>query len=131
MKLKSTAILIFLLLTISSCSTQIHFENYIDANAPLILTIHKINSKTGVTENEKKVVEPNSEKFIHFKNWCDENSTNWKNASDSYSPKFVVTQKNFQLLCLENSVVFNFTVRGKFKQYWKSIEKGELNFLIN
>ena len=45
MKLKSTAILIFLLLTISSCSTQIHFENYIDANAPLILTIHKINSK--------------------------------------------------------------------------------------
>ena len=99
--MKSTfiAVLGFLLLTISSCSNQIHFTKYIDSDSSLELTINKIDDKTGLTESEKKIIDPKSEKFIKFINWCNNNSSDWKTASESYSPKATISQKDFQLLC--------------------------------
>ncbi len=120
------------LLTISSCSTETSIEKYIDLNSPLNLTIHKINDQTGLTESVTKKIDPNSEKFKKLIHWVNNNHDNWKSTTASYIAKVNVTQKNFRLLYNQDFVVIGFTNNdGKAKQYTKTVEKGELEFLTD
>ncbi len=130
MKRTNIILTIITLLTISSCSTEISIEKYIDLNSTLTLTINKTNDQTGLTKSETRKIEPNSEKFKKLIDWANKNLDNWKSTPASYIAKVAVTQNNFRLLYNQTFVVIGFTDNdGKAQQYSKIVEKGELDFL--
>ena len=118
-------------LTFSSCTQNINIRKYINLKFPFILTLNSINTNTNLTEWQKFYIEPKSEEFEKLIKWFDNNSDGWEIASDSYSPKYSITQNNFNLLRLNNAVVLNVVEsNGESKQYMKSVSNDELNFLI-
>jgi len=131
--MKGTIIILifFFLLTITSCSTEISIEKYVDLNSNLTLTVNRTNETTGLTESETKIIEPRSEKFKKLINWANNNLDNWKSTPASYVAKVAVTQKDFRLLYNQDFVVIGFIDNdGKAQQYSKPVKKGELEFLI-
>ena len=125
-------LIIIALLIITSCSTEINIEKYININSPLTLTIEKRNEQTELSERKIINIEPNSEKFKELINWYKNNTNNWKITYATYISKVCVTQNNFRLLYNQNSVVIGFTDdKGNSQQYSKTIKNGELNFLIS
>ena len=130
MKQTNIIFIIIVLLTITSCSTEISIEKYVDLNSSLTLTVNKTNDQTGLTESETKTIEPKSEKFIKLINWSNDNLDNWKSTPASYLTKVAVTQRNFRLLYNQDFVVIGFIDNdGKAQQYSKTVKKGELDFL--
>ena len=117
-------------MTITSCSTEISIEKYVDLNSNLTLTVNRTNEKTGLTESETKVIEPKSEKFKKLIDWGNNNLDNWKSTPASYLAKVAVTQMDFRLLYNQDLVVIGFIDDdGKAQQYSKAVKKGELDFL--
>jgi hypothetical protein len=132
--MKQTRILfiIILLLTITSCSTEISIEKYIDLNSSLTLTIKKTNDKTGLTVSETRKIEPKSEQFEKLIKWGNNSFDNWKSTPASYISEVAITQKDFRLLYFQDLVVIGFIDKdGKAQQYSKKVRKGELDFLIS
>lgn len=130
MKPKAIIFLFSLLFVITSCTSEISIAEFVNPDFPLVLTINRRNND-GLTETDKKIIEPQSKKSKKLIGWCNRNSSGWENAIGSYKSKIYVTQNNFNLLYLGNTVVINFTDKnGKQKQYSKAIENGELDFLI-
>jgi hypothetical protein len=130
MKGTNIILTIIYLLTITSCSTEISIEKYVDLNSTLTLTVNKTNEKTGLTESVTKIIEPKSEKFRQLIDWANNNLDNWKSTPASYIAKVAVTQKDFRLLYNQDFVVIGFTDSdGKAHQYSKTVKKGELDFL--
>ena len=124
-------ILLGLMLTITSCSSNIQIVKYIDLNSPLTLTIYTTNDQTGLTQIDKEIIEPKSEKFYKLIDWSKANSDHWRSTFASYIGNVSVIQKDFRLLYLQDGVVIGFTDdHGKSKQYRRSITKGDLDFLI-
>jgi len=131
MKGTNIILIFFFLLTITSCSTEISIEKYVDLNSNLTLTVNRTNETTGLTESETKIIEPRSEKFKKLINWANNNLDNWKSTPASYVAKVAVTQKDFRLLYNQDFVVIGFIDNdGKAQQYSKAVKKGELEFLI-
>jgi hypothetical protein len=130
MKRTNIIFIILSLLTITSCSTEVNIEKYVDLNSTLTLTVNKTNDQTGLTESETRKIEPNSEKFKKLIDWANNNLDNWKSTPASYIAKVAVTQKSFRLLYNQDFVVIGFTDNdGKAQQYSKTVVKGELDFL--
>ncbi len=130
MKGTNIILIIFSLLTITSCSTEISIEKYVDHNSNLTLTENRTNEKTGLTEIETKIIEPKSKKFKKLIDWGNNNLDNWKSTPASYLAKVAVTQMDFRLLYNQDFVVIGFIDNdGKAKQYSKAVKKGELDFL--
>ncbi|MCX6182408.1 MAG: hypothetical protein NT150_10810, partial [Bacteroidetes bacterium] len=105
---------------------------YIDKNASLKLTINKKDNSTGLTTSEHFDIAANSDKYNQFVEWAQKNTDNWKWTPASYVADICVGQGNFRLLYSigSNGVVIGFTDKeGKPKQYSKTIEKGNLDFL--
>ena len=129
MKPKAIIFLISFLFVITSCTSEISITEFVNPDLPLILKINRRNN--GLTETDKKIIEPQSEKSKKFIFWCNRNSSGWENTIASYNSKVSVSQNNFNLLYFQNTVVINFIDKnGKPKQYSKTIENGELDFLI-
>jgi hypothetical protein len=132
MKRTNIILTIISLLTITSCSTEISIEKYVDLNSTLTLTVNKTNDQTGLTESETKIIEPKSEKFLQLIEWANNNLDNWKSTPASYIAKVAVTQKDFRFLYNQDFVVIGFTDNdGKAQQYSKTVKKGELDFLTS
>jgi hypothetical protein len=130
MKQTNIIFIILSLLTITSCSTEVNIEKYVDLNSALTLTVNKTNDQTGLTESETKKIEPNSEKFKKLIEWGNNNLDNWKSSPASYLTKVAVTQNDFRLLYNQDFVVIGFIdTDGKAQQYTKTVKKGELDFL--
>lgn len=130
MKRTSIIFIILSLLTITSCSTEVNIEKYVDLNSTLTLTVNKINDQSGLTESETRKIEPKSEQFKKLIEWGSCNLDNWKSTPASYIAKVAVTQKDFRLLYNQDFVVIGFIDDdGKAQQYSKTVKKGELDFL--
>ena len=54
---------LILTLILSSCSTGVELENYLDMSAPFNLTINTTNSETGLTDSNSETLEVNSAKW--------------------------------------------------------------------
>lgn len=128
---------LFLFLNIcilTSCSSQININKYIDKNAPLELRINKIDSLTGFTSTEQLEIPVNSDKFIQLTQWADNNTTGWRSTPASYIAGVYVGQGNFRLLYTAGTtgVVIGFKDKeNKPRQYSKKTKIGELDFLVN
>lgn len=108
----------------NACTTGININDYIDNNAPLKLSIGNPLEHVDVLVN--------SDKYKKLIQWGNENVSNWQSTPASYNADIFVGQGNFRLLLFlkSNGVVIGFTDKdGKSKQYTKSINKGELDFL--
>ena len=112
-----------------SCSSSININDYIDRSSPFDLTINSRDTATGFTQSLQSKITVNSDKYLKLINWLEKNENGWRITPVSYVTNISVTQRNsFRLLCSkgENGVVIGL---GD-KQYSKSIQKGELDFLI-
>ena len=118
---------------LTSCTTNIDFNEYIDKNLPLELKIQRNYLSTGSTIPERIEIAPNSDKFIKLTHWTENNKTGWETSPASYISEVFVRQGNFRLLYTSGTdgVVIGFTDReNNPKQYSKKIKKGELDFLV-
>ena len=118
---------------LTSCTTNINFNEYIDKNLPLELKIQKNYLSTDSTMPERIQIPANSDKFIKLTQWAENNTTGWKTTPASYVAEVFVGQGNFRLLYTTGTdgVVIGFTDREyNIKQYSKKIKKGELDFLV-
>ena len=122
-----------LMFVLTSCSTNIDFNEYIDKNLPLELKIQRNYLSTDHTMPEQIEIAPNSDKFIKLTQWARNNTTGWETTPASYASEVFVGQGNFRLLYTSGSdgVIIGFTDReNNPKQYSKKIKKGELDFLV-
>lgn len=112
--------------------TEIKLTDYINVDKSLTLTITNEKEKT-LNINDKKTVEPNSEKFKELLKWGENNLNDWESTSASYLGLISVSQDNFNLMYFKDGfVVLNFVDKeGKGNQYKKEIKPGELDFLLN
>lgn len=132
MKRTNIIFIIISLLTITSCSTEVNIEKYVDLNSTLTLTVNKTNDQTRLTESETRIIEPKSEQFKKLIDWGNNNLDNWKSTPASYIAKVAVTQKDFRLLYNQDFVVIGFIDKdGKAQQYSKTVKNGELDFLTD
>ncbi len=118
--------------TLTSCNTNINFNEYIDKNLPLELRIQKNYLSADSTKTERLEIPSNSDKFIKLTQWAENNTTGWETTPASYVAEVFVGQGNFRLLYTTGTdgVVIGFTDReNNPKQYSKKIKKGELDFL--
>ena len=118
---------------LTSCATNIDFNEYIDKNLPLELKIQRNYLSTDSTMPERIEIAPNSDKFIKLTQWAENNTTGWETTPASYVSEVFVGQGNFRLLYTSGTdgVVISFTDReNNPKQYSKKIKKGELDFLV-
>jgi len=123
---------LILLIMLSSCSTDLELDNYIDMSAPFTLTINTTNSETGLTESKSTTLEVNSEKWKNLVDWGNNIKDGWTPSPASHIGDVYVVQSDFGLIHTKNSkgVVITFTDKeGNPKQYVNVIEKGELSFL--
>jgi len=134
--MKRQILLLFMFFNIcilTSCSSQININEYIDKNAPMKLRTNKIDSLTGFTSTEQLEIPVNSDKFILLTQWADNNTTGWRSTPASYIAGVYVGQGNFRLLYTTGTagVVIGFTDKdNKSRQYSKDTKKGELDFLV-
>jgi hypothetical protein len=118
--------------TLTSCSKNINFNEYIDKNLPLELKIQKNYLSTDGTKPEHLEIPAYSDKFIKLTQWAENNTTGWETTPASYVAEVFVGQGNFRLLYTPGTdgVVIGFTDRENIpQQYSKKIKKGELDFL--
>jgi len=123
---------LILILIVSSCSTDIKLENYINKTEPFVLIINTTNSETKLTESKSAILELNSEKWKKLIDWVNKNQEGWISSPASYNGDIYVTQNDFKLTHSMESkgVVIAFKDKdGNPKQYMNDIEKGELDFL--
>ena len=126
-------LLFFYICSLTSCTSQINFYDFIDKNAPLELRINKYDSMTGLTSTQQLEIPVNSDKFIKLERWANNNTTGWRSTPASYHAAVYVGQGNFRLLYTAGSagVVIGFTDKeNKSRQYSKITKKGELDFLV-
>ncbi len=127
-QIKRTLIIFGLLILTSiffSCNPDININDYMDKNSPLKLSIGNPLEHVDIAVN--------SDKYKKIVQWGNENLKDWKWTPASYIADISLSQGNFRLLVLSNNngVVIGFTDKdGKSRQYTKSINKGELDFLI-
>ena len=125
---------LILTLILSSCSTGVELENYLDMSAPFNLIINTTNSETGLTDSNSETLEVNSEKWKKLIDWGKNNKYGWTSSLASHIGDIYVSQGDFRLIHTKGSkgVVIAFTDKeGNPKQYMNVIEKGELNFLYD
>jgi hypothetical protein len=115
----------------TSCNTTVNINDYIDKNATFTLTARKTDTITGLSTSDSFVVAVNSDKYKNIIQWGNENTNGWQTTFASYIADISLTQNNFRLLLTgNNGVVIGFTDKdGKPRQYSKTINKNELNFL--
>lgn len=123
---------LILILILSSCSTDLELDNYIDMSEPFTLTINSTNSETGLTESKSTTLEVNSEKWKKIIELGNNNKEGWTSSPATHIGNVYLVQGDFRLIHTKNSkgVVITFTDKeGNPKQYMNMIEKEELNFL--
>ena len=134
-KVRNTLAIFGLLILISifvGCSTDININDYINKQAPLELHIRQteLTALTDSTNNLRLAV--NSEKYNKLVQWGNENTKGWQSTPASYITEIYVSQGDFRLLYTPGikGVVIGFKdKKGKPRQYSKTTEIGELDFL--
>ena len=122
--------LIFIILTSFTigCTTTININDYINQNRPL-----ELNLNHGLNSADRLQIASHSAKFKKLIQWGKQNCEGWESTPASYDANIFVGQGDFRLLYSLNSdgVVIGFTdKKGNPKQYSKSVQKGELDFLV-
>ncbi len=128
---KFSTILIFFIFLLSGCEKNININDHFNNKSSLLLTIYKNDSLTKHTTSTNSQIEISSDKYKKLIQWGNENTHSWKWTPASYIADIYVGQKNFHLITLKNNcVVISFIDKdGKSKQYTKTINKDELEFL--
>ena len=119
---------------LTSCSSSININDYVEKNSPFILTLNKTDLATGLTKSSKTNIPVNSDKHLNLINWFDKHRNGWQPMPASYVTYISVTQGAFRLLYDNHGdgVIIGFIDKDKkARQYSKTIEKGELDFLIS
>ena len=120
------------MLVLTSCTTTIDFNEYIDKDLPLELKIQKNYLSTDSTKPERLEIPANSDKFMKLTQWAENNTKGWETTHASYVAEVFVGQGNFRLLYTTGTdgVVIGFTDKeNNPRQYSKKIKTGELDFL--
>lgn len=128
----------FLLLTtplfiLVGCQKSIDMNNYINKNLPLDISMEKFDSISKLTTSTYSEIAVNTPKYLRLINWLDKNKSGWQSTPASYIGNIDVHQGSFNLLYSINGagVVVSFNDKqNKAHQYSKTIQKGELDFLI-
>ncbi|AII51174.1 hypothetical protein N008_04160 [Hymenobacter sp. APR13] len=114
------------------CEVDMNINDHIDKNAPLKLTVHKRNKKTGFTSSDSVEIAASSDKFKRLIEWGNNNISGWEYTPASYVKEISVVQKDFRMLYTtgSNGVTIGFTdAEGNPKQYQKMVNAKELDFL--
>ncbi len=118
---------------LTSCSSPININNYVDKTSPFNLTINNTDSATGLTKSTQAKIAVTSDKYLKLINWFDKNENGWQTTPPaSYVTNISVTQGSFRLLYNKDAddVIVGFTDKNNNpRQYSKTIKKGELGFL--
>lgn len=132
MKVTKTALIVCILLIISSCSTNLLLEEFINNRSPLALTIRKAGNGEGFSEHDKLYIQSDSEKFNQFLGWLKKNNKNWKRTYATYLLNYSLSQEKLRISWNQNLVVIEFRDNTEnSKQFCKVIEAEELNFLLD
>lgn len=113
--------------TLIACNRNksIDLCNYIDS---------KYNIQMNINHKENYLISPKSDKQIKLLKWAKSNVVGWeKTPPISYYSQIYLKQDDFILLYSKgfNCVIINIRIDGNYKQYKKTIPKGELDFLFN
>jgi hypothetical protein len=131
MKQLTIIILVLLLSTLISCTSEIQLKKYIDPNTPLTLLVKTNNKQTMLTTIDSKVIAPKSEQFEKLISWSNNNTSGWHSTPATCSTNITVTQNDFRLSFAQDFVIVGFIDnKGKAHQYSKKVKKGELDFLM-
>ena len=96
-----------------------------------MLIIYRLDKSTGLTTTEQSEIQPATERFNKFIDWCKKNSEEWKSSTASFVGQFTITQNDFGLLYINNIVVIYFLDKdGKSRQYSKAVKEGDFEFLF-
>ncbi len=137
LKMTNQITLVFILTAtclLTCCSSSININDYIEKTTPFNLTLNEIDLATGLTKLSQTNISVNSDKHLKLINWFDKNRNGWQSTPASYATFICVTQGSFRLLYNNHAdgVIVGFTDKDKKpRQYSKTIEKGELDFLIS
>ena len=115
---------IFLTCVFSSCQTNIYINDHFDKTKSIKLSVGNPLKHIDLTTN--------SEKYKKLVEWSNKNTGGWHPTFASYISEISLHQGDFRLLYLkEGGVVIGFTdPKGEPKQFSKTIDKGELDFLL-
>ncbi len=123
----------FLLLIFTiSCGQNLDFEEILKNEKQFELKFNPsgdINLDSSLTTK----INANSEIIDKLKIWFKNNPDNWESSIDSWAtPDIFLTSNDFRLLIFKDFVVVGFADKsGKQRQYTKSTDKSEFNFLTD
>lgn len=123
------SIIIFL----SSCRTILETEKIINKKSSFLVTAKVVDNETGLCKNQTEVLKVGSSKWKKLFDFITHNDKGWITTPASYIGDICVKQGNFTLIYILNSkiIVISFIDKeGNSRQYLKSIEVDELNFLF-
>ena len=114
-------------LILSGCyrNQDINICNYIDSNSEIQMAIN---------QKDYSLIIPKSEKYIKLLQWAKNNTVGWRETPPvSYYSQIFIKQNHFRLLYSKGTsyVIIGIKINDTSKQYKKSIQKGELDFLLN
>ena len=123
--------LLFITLMIS-CQTDLEVDTLVDQKSDFTLRIRTTDPDTGLSSDSLDMIEVHSEKWNKLMKFIKNNQEGWHASYASYVGDLYIHQKDFNLIHTigEEGVVINFIDQnGKSRQYSKTIESGELEFL--
>jgi len=129
-------ILTLLSVSLFNCSKRLDILEYISSDKPINITIGNNDRKDSLRFfNVKKMeLKKDTDKFNQLKSWGQTNTKEWKWTPATYvAADIYLTVDEFHLLYYKNgSVVVDFKDKeGKYRQFYKEIKPGELDFLSN
>ena len=128
---KLLIILIFCL-SFTSCRITLDINDFIDTNSEFILIIVDVDSDTGLSTFKTEDIKVNSKKWVLIIEFLKNNIDSWRSSPASHIGNIYVKQNSFSLTYSKgfNSIVLKYIDKeGQPKQYYKSIDKKELDFL--
>ena len=123
----------FLLLIFTiSCGQNIDFEEVLKNEKQFELKINP-NGNLNLDSSSVTNINADSKKIDQLKTWFKNNPDGWESSIASWAtPDIFLTSNDFRLLIFKDGVVVGFVDKlGKQRQYTKSADKLEFNFLID
>lgn len=122
---------IVLLIGLFSCDSKINPNEFTKNNQKLILK-HKSDGYFLQKDSTDIIIDYNSIKYQKLLKWFMDNSNGWRSSPLSYSSSdLIIIGKDFRFRIFKDFVVIDYIDKnGKSKQFDKSVNKNEFEFLL-
>ena len=120
--------------SLTSCSTEIDIDDYVDNSKPIELIVKSKNDSVKFINRPKILLTADSEKFKKLIDWGTKNVDGWESAIASYVMADVyLIQDDFHFSYYKSGfVILNFKDKeGNPRQVKKQVDQGDLDFLFN